>query len=169
MPKWKLLPLSAGLLLALLGLIAIIRPGWAAMTLAMLLGLALLLAGIIGIAFSLTTRAISPQPLFALLQSLVCLVMGIILIFNPYATMIFVAVCFGIWTLLTGLTLVWQGILRLRQKRIWVYSLIGGAIITLFALVMLFMPLMAIQAFALVSGIYLIACGAGLAVTLYQL
>lgn len=167
--QWKLMPVIGCLLMILLGLIALFWPGWIVSAVPVLIGLALLVMGIVQLLYSVATRDYAVFPSFQLIQGLINTVIGIIILCNRTGTTAFIAVWFGIWALVSGVSMILMAVRRNRLSLPWITRLTVGIIEAVFGIVMIANPFAVLSAFVVCAGIYLVVFGVFLAVSLWKL
>ncbi len=109
--RMKWLPVGAGVLLILLGLLALIWPIVVMNTLPILMGACVLVLGIAEIAYRMALRAAHEEGGPPLLQGVAALAVGGVLLFNRDVSLVFIGVVLGGWIIVSAmfrLRLVWR-------------------------------------------------------------
>jgi uncharacterized membrane protein HdeD (DUF308 family) len=160
---WRLF-LAEGIILSLLGLAAIIVPAIAGLVATIFLGWLFIIAGIVGLLFTLRARG-APGFGWSLLSALVAMIAGAVLLWNPLqglVTLTYVLVAFFI---IDGILMV---ILAMTHRRElsgrWEWMIVNGVIdLILAAIVIAGFPGTLVWAFGLLVGIDMVFGGTALA------
>lgn len=140
----------------LLGIAAIVWPQATLLTIALLFGAWLLIAGLSRIAF-----AVSAKPLrtglrwFIGLGGLLMLIAGVLLVTNPAATLGVLAVLIGAGWIIEGVVSMVTGIVEVGFTPRW-WAVTSGIIGVIAGVTVLMLPGLALQAFVIVGGSLLI-------------
>lgn len=156
---WKIF-LAEGIVLVVLGILAILAPFIAGVAATLVLGWLFLLAGISGLVFSYQSRS-APGFWWGLLSSAVALLAGLLIVWNPLSgllTLTFVLIAYflvdGILTILLGLEH------RRELSGRWQWIILGGVVDLVLAFILISgLPGTALWALGLIVGIDLVFGG----------
>jgi uncharacterized membrane protein HdeD (DUF308 family) len=160
--KWWLI-LIQGILLILLSFYIFTHPVAVLASLSFWFGLAVLLAGIIGVAAWISTEK-SDRENISLFWSLATAVFGILLLLNLLVTMTTIAVIFGIWILLTGIQLIQLGWSIQKQNSNGLILIIAGVLSIIIAIMMIFNIGTAAVGISVLLGFQVLIAGIGLVI-----
>jgi uncharacterized membrane protein HdeD (DUF308 family) len=157
---WKIF-LAEGIVLVVLGILAILAPFLAGVAATLVIGWLFLLAGISGLIFSYQSRS-APGFWWGLLSSAVALLAGLLIVWNPLSgllTLTFVLIAYflvdGILTILLGLEH------RRELSGRWQWIILGGVVDLVLAFILISgLPGTALWALGLIVGIDLVFGGA---------
>lgn len=160
--RWKLI-VAEGVLLLILGVLAVLAPFVAGLATALFFGWLFLFSGVAGLVFTYRSRE-DPGFWWALLSSAVALLAGLALLWNPVGglfSLTFVLIAYfiidGVLTILLGLE---------HRKALadgWQWTVFSGVVdLILAALVIAGLPGSALWAVGLIVGIDLAMAGAGI-------
>jgi uncharacterized membrane protein HdeD (DUF308 family) len=151
------IPAVAGALSVLAGIIVLAAPKGSLETIAIILGIYLVVIGAQGFASALANpNALGGHRTFALVMGAVAFIAGIIAIIRPDSTVKFVAVVFGIYLIVSGLRYLALASLAVEGRGFLalqgVLSLIAGVIVVVW-------PKIGLVTLAVILGIYLLLAG----------
>jgi len=152
--------LFRGLISVLFGLFALAIPGVTFPALLLMLGAYILVSSILSVTTIIKTRKSLANWNWLLTSAVLCLLAGLIILINAFATAIALMYLVGTCALLTGIA---EIVMTIRLQNIirgegW--YILAGILAILFALFVFFNPFGAIAAFTVIFGIY--ACIAGI-------
>jgi uncharacterized membrane protein HdeD (DUF308 family) len=149
-----------GAILILLGVVAFVLPVAAGLAAALVLGWILLLSGIVGLVALFATRG-QAHAGWGLLSALIAVIAGLLLLFDPFAGAVSIALLIAAYLLIDGVALVLLGIdLRNRGSAGWVWVPLSGVVDWLLAgLIFAISPAGAPVLLGLLVGIDLVAAG----------
>ena len=155
--------LAEGIILSLLGLAAMILPALAGLVATIFLGWLFLIAGIVGLLFTLRVRQ-APGFAWALLSALAALAAGAVLLWNPLRgviTLTYVLIAFFIFD---GVLIISLSLAHRRElSRKWEWMMVNGVIdLILAGIVILGLPGTLVWALGLIVGIDMIFGGSAL-------
>lgn len=159
---WRLF-LAEGVLLTILGLAAMLLPVLAGLATTIFLGWLLLMAGLVGLLFTVRARFL-PGFGWSLLSALAALLAGALLVWNPLrglVTLTYVLVAFFIFD---GVLMILLALAHRRElSRRWEWLLANGVIdLVLAAIVISGMPASLVWALGLIVGIDMVFGGGAL-------
>lgn len=159
---WKLF-LAEGILLGLLGLVAIIVPPLAGLAATIFLGWVFVVAGFAGLLFTLRARQ-APGFGWALLSALVAIVAGGILLWNPLEGLVTLTIVLTAFFIADGVVTIIYAIAHRRElSGRWEWMMVNGVLDLLLAGIILSgLPLTLGWALGLLLGIDLLFGGASL-------
>jgi uncharacterized membrane protein HdeD (DUF308 family) len=159
---WKLF-LAEGILLSLLGLVAIIVPPLAGLAATIFLGWVFVVAGFAGLLFTLRARQ-APGFGWALLSALVAIVAGGILLWNPLEGLVTLTIVLTAFFIADGVVTIIYAIAHRRElSGRWEWMMVNGVLDLLLAGIILSgLPLTLGWALGLLLGIDLLFGGASL-------
>jgi uncharacterized membrane protein HdeD (DUF308 family) len=160
---WRLF-LAEGLILGVLGLIAIAAPLFAGLAAAVLFGWLLLLAGIAGLVFTLRTRG-APGFVWSLLSAIIAAVAGAALLWNPVAGLVTLTYVLTAYFVIDGLFMIVFALSHRRDLSArWEWILVNGLVdLFLAGVIIAGLPGTLLWAFGLLIGIDLVFGGITLA------
>lgn len=101
--NWWLL-LIAGILFVILGISYIAAPGAALITTGMFIGIMILISGIAITSYALSLSGTAGWG-WRLLEGIIDILLGIIILWNPFASALLIPISIGIWAVVRGLIL----------------------------------------------------------------
>lgn len=138
--RWWL-SIIVGLVALAAGFIVLINPLTSYITIAIWLGVAVLISGIIGLVQSFSSDSALVRNGWVILASIADIIIGLLLIFNMVITAVMLPTLFGVWLLYRGFIGVVMG-MDLRSCRVpnagWV--VLGSVIMIVISLAVLLMP-----------------------------
>jgi uncharacterized membrane protein HdeD (DUF308 family) len=157
--------LIQGLVMIVLGLVAIGEPMVASIAVALFAGWLFLFSGIIGLAGAFTSHRV-PGYWCALFSALLGVLIGIYLIWRPLAGVLTLTLAVAIYFGAQGIAQIVTAIAQRRELRSWVWVVLGGAVnILLAALIISGWPGTAEWTLGLLFGINLLMWGLSLVMT----
>jgi len=138
-----------------LGVIMLVWPGITLLAVAMLFGIALIVAGFYRIAFGATVRVRASFRWLMGILGVLMVVAGVLCLARPVATLVFIAIMIGIAWIFEGIHDAMAGIAGTTVGPRWL-ALVGGVIGVIAGIVVMTMPGLAIGTFATVGAILLI-------------
>ena len=159
---WRMFA-AEGVILVLLGLIAITIPLFAGLATAILLGWLLVAAGIVGLLSSLRTRG-APGFGWSLLSAVAALVAGIVLLWNPLAGLLTLTYVLAAYFLVDGVFNIVLGLSHRRElSGRWEWLVVNGLFdLVLAAFIIAGLPGSAVWVLGLLVGIDLLFGGIAL-------
>ncbi|HUJ00152.1 MAG TPA: HdeD family acid-resistance protein [Usitatibacter sp.] len=153
---WRL---ACGLLLIVAGILAILMPGIAALSAALVLGWILLIGGGIEIAYAIQTRALGHFG-WKLTSGILDLVLGIAILVLPLAAVASLGLLIGAFLFVGGIARVVLSF-RARPMRGWGWVLLDGILSILLAiLIAIGWPGSSVVIIGIMLGIWLLSAGA---------
>ena len=152
--------LLRGVLLAVAGLILLVFPLRVVNILTVLVGIAALFSGIVGLVNYLRLRDGSTYSYVILTESIIDIILGIILVLLPELTILIVSILLGIWVITGGVFNIFSSVFlrRLENKNWWIYLIIGLLIMVL-GITIFVHPVLSTKALMMWIGIVIIAFG----------
>lgn len=155
-PKFWLLPIIAGLISLVAGIVVLVAPKGSLETIALILGIYLVVVGLHGA----YTALVNPDGTgghrgVVLTMAALALIAGIIVILRPGATVTGVAIAFGIFLIISGLRFLFFAAVLPEKAPLVIRGLLevaGGVVIVVW-------PHIGLTTLAVVLGIYLILGG----------
>ncbi len=159
---WKFF-LIEGIVLIILGLIAVCIPPLATVTVEILIGWLILLSGVLGLAMTFQTRG-SPGFGWSLLSAIVGILVGIVLLMWPLSGVFSLTVMLTIFLALEGVVSIMYALAHRREKSSrWEMMLISGVVdLILAGMILAGLPGTAAWAIGLIVGINLFFGGVAL-------
>ena len=156
--------LAEGIVLVLLGLLAIAVPLLAGLAAAIFIGWLLFISGIVGLVSSFGARH-APGFWWGLLSSALALIAGLVLVWNPVQGVLTLTLVLIAYFLIDGIaTIMWAVEHRRQAAGSWGWALASGIVdIVLAVMLLLGLPGTAAWALGLIVGIDLVFAGASLA------
>jgi len=142
----------------LFGVLALFWPGMTAIVLALLFGAYALVDGVLAGVHAVQADSGSRIPL--VVEAVVGILLGIVALLWPVATLVVLTVLIGAWAVVTGVVEI-VGAVRLRKEITgeWLYIL-SGVLSVCFGLLLWFWPMAGAVAVALIIGVYAVVFGA---------
>lgn len=107
---------SQGIIYSLIGLFIVVYPKLSAGLLIFLFGLLIVVLGIMQLSAWISLREIMPAPPMNLVTAIISLLVGVLLLFNPFKGAVLATVIIAIYALLYGLTRLYETWLLLSGK-----------------------------------------------------
>ena len=165
---WKFF-LIEGIVLVILGMIAICVPLLATVTVEILIGWLILLSGVLGLVMTFQTRG-SPGFGWSLLSAIVGILVGILLLIWPLSGVLSLTLMLTVFLVLEGIVSIMYALAHRREKSSrWQMMLISGVVdLILAGLILAGLPGTAAWAIGLIVGINLLFGGVALAAIALQ-
>jgi uncharacterized membrane protein HdeD (DUF308 family) len=138
-----------------LGLVILLWPGIGLLAVAILFGIALIVAGLFRVTFAVTGPAPAGFRWLAGMLGLLMVVTGVLALAHPVFTLVFIAVMIGVSWIFDGAYGLMTGASGRTAGPRWL-PITGGIISVLAGIVVLASPALAVGAFAVLAGILLI-------------
>ena len=117
-------PISASLIITLLGICLILWPNEVLSLFPPLIGAILSIVGGITILHAIITFKEAPSPWFKLMQGIINLAVGLVFIFNNNVSLAFLTILFGVYILISAATQLLYAIQGLFAKKRWIGDLL---------------------------------------------
>jgi uncharacterized membrane protein HdeD (DUF308 family) len=165
---WKFF-LIEGIVLVILGMIAICVPPLATVTVELLIGWLILLSGVLGLVMTFQTRG-SPGFGWSLLSAVVGILVGIVLLIWPLSGVLSLTLMLTVFLVLEGIASIMYALAHRREKSSrWQMMLLSGIVdLILAGLILAGLPGTAAWAIGLIVGINLLFGGVALAAIALQ-
>jgi uncharacterized membrane protein HdeD (DUF308 family) len=165
---WKFF-LIEGIVLVILGLIAVCVPPLATVTVEILIGWLILLSGVLGLVMTFQTRG-TPGFGWSLLSAIVGILVGIVLLIWPLSGVFSLTVMLTVFLVLEGAVSIMYALAHRREKSSrWEMMLVSGIVdLILAGLILAGLPGTAAWAIGLIVGINLFFGGVALAALALQ-
>ena len=159
---WKAI-LIEGILLAVLGLAAMIVPPLASLAVTIFLGWMFLISGVAGLAVTIWARAM-PGFWWSLVSAVLALIAGVLLLAQPVKGTLTLTIVVGAYFLAEGVTTIMYALEHRRElSERWSWLLIAGIVdIVIAGLIITGLPGSALWAIGLLVGVNLVFGGASL-------
>jgi len=159
---WKLF-LAEGIILSLLGLAAIIVPPLAGLATTLILGWIFVVAGIVGLFFTLRARH-APGSKWALVSAVVAIIAGGILLWNPLQGLVTLTYVLTAFFIIDGIVIVAYALAHRRElSGKWEWMMVNGVLdLVLAAIILSGLPGTLSWALGLLIGIDLVFGGTSL-------
>lgn len=158
---WRLI-LAEGVLLVVLGALAILLPLFAGLVVTIILGWLLFAAGIFGLATSIAMRG-APGFWWSLLSSLIAIAAGVMLFLFPASGLISLTLVLGAFLFADGLVTIMLSLAHRAGNRNWGWMLLNGILDILLAVaIFVLTPGIAAWVVGTILGIDLLFGGAAL-------
>ena len=161
--SWSLL-LVVGVLSVAAGVIVLAKPGISLATLAVVVGIFLLIDGILELCWALVRRG--ENRALPTLAGVVSAVAGVILIRHPTKAVVAIALLLGLWLIVVGLLRLIRAFEQ-RERRGW--AILNGTVELLGGIVIVSSPHIGVATLALLVGIALIVRGLALSAVAWAL
>lgn len=143
----------------LLGVAAIVWPGATLFTIAMLFGIYLVVTGIARVSFAVGAKPLRPAlRWFVGVLGAAIVVVGVVLLSNPAASLLVFAILLGAGWILEGVISIVTGVIEVGFMPRW-WAVVSGIIGVIAGITVLMLPTVALQAFVIVGGSLLIVIG----------
>lgn len=138
-----------------LGVLVLFWPGISLLVVAILFGVALIVAGLYRIVFGASVPASAGFRWLMIILGVLTVVAGVICLARPVATLVFIALMIGIAWILQGLHDLVAGIGGTTSGSRWL-AVIGGIVSIVAGILVMVLPITALGTFAVFGGIMLI-------------
>jgi uncharacterized membrane protein HdeD (DUF308 family) len=162
------LVLLRGIFMVIFGLIALVSPGIALLTLVWVFGFYAILDGISAIVIGIRTRG-EPHWVWTIVQGVISVLAGIIALFWPGITALVLLFVIAFWAILLGIGEI-AGAFASRKSgaKDWGWTLAAGILNVIFGIVLLIWPAGGILALIWLVGIFALAGGIALIVLAFR-
>ena len=162
------LVLLRGIFMAIFGIIALVSPGIALLTLVWLFGLYAILDGIAAIVIGIRTRG-EPHWVWTIVQGVVSVLAGIIALIWPGLTALALLFVVAFWAIVLGIGEIGGAFASRRSgSTAWGWTLAAGILNVIFGVVLLIWPAGGILALVWLVGIFTLAGGIALIVLAFK-
>lgn len=172
--------LLRGILIALFGLVALVSPGIALLTLVFLFGFYAIIDGVVAVVLGVRARRTAAHWVWPVVQGVLSVIAGIVALVWPGVTALALLFVIAFWAIVMGVAEIAEAFTARRaEAHAWGWTLVAGIVNILFGIALLAWPATGILAliwlvgvFAVIGGVILIgwafrvravAKGAGLA------
>lgn len=159
---WLALPAASAVCLMLFGVVILVWPAKALELLPVALGIGLLLAGGVQLAFFWAQRTLGSLPGFGWLAGTVTLMVGLVFLLNRNVSIAFLGICGGTWAMVLGILRMRAALQKRRLELPWKTHLAGSLVYIAAGALLLFSPFWGMEQAARLLGLVLIGAGAGL-------
>ena len=155
--------LVEGIVLALLGLLAIAVPVLASLAAAIFIGWLFFISGVVGLVSSFWARR-APGFGWGLLSSALALIAGLVIVWNPFQGVLTLTFILIAYFLIDGIaTILWAVAHRRQSAGNWIWALVSGIVdIVLAVMLLMGLPGTAAWPIGLIVGIDLVFAGVSL-------
>ncbi|WP_156066930.1 HdeD family acid-resistance protein [Pseudonocardia halophobica] len=156
--------LLRGVLIALFGIIALVSPGIALLTLVFLFGFYAILDGVVAVVMGVRARKTAAHWVWPVVQGVLSVIAGIVALAWPGVTALALLFVVAFWAIVMGVAEIAEAFTARRAgAHAWGWTLVAGIVNVLFGLALLVWPATGILAliwlvglFALIGGVILI-------------
>ncbi|WP_424243963.1 uncharacterized membrane protein HdeD (DUF308 family) [Elusimicrobium posterum] len=157
----KMFFIISGIIYCLAGLLVMFYPLATMITIAVILGVTILLSGIGYTASYFADRSIINHSGWVLAAGLLDIVVGIILLLNIKGTIIAIPFLLGLWALFASISRISASFsLQALGIKKWWWMLLGGIIGAIFAFLIIFYPVFGAVVISIYIGIFMLFMGA---------
>lgn len=161
----RILTIISGILMLLAGLWCFANPGASFMSLAFILGVVMIIAGLTGAVNYFTEKNRNAEGGWVIAESILTFILGCIVILNQIVIEAMVLIFFGMWLLFSGcLRIVAAFQLRKLKEKSWHWTLVFGILASVVGLYAFINPLTLGLSVVLIVGIFFIVQGANVLV-----
>ena len=151
----------AGVLLIIAGIMCLVWRGAALATLAMLLGVVMLISGVVDIIIFCSARNVMYGAAWFLVDGILTVILSLFILFDQVFTMLTLPFVFGMWLIFSGITRFVQSFdLKAFGVRGWGWFTAEGLLLALVGVISFLNPIAGMEAISVVLGISLILEGA---------
>lgn len=166
----KILTFVAGGLLVLAGVWCFAHPGVTFLSLAFVLGCAMVFSGLCNILCFFVTRKHNESAAWLLADGILTSILGVIVLQNLLITDSFLILFFGMWIMFTGCLRIVAAIgLRKAKTPGWLWGLLAGALCVLAGVYAFIDPLIAGLAMVVLLGVFFILQGVNMVIVGLQM
>ncbi|MDF3000262.1 MAG: HdeD family acid-resistance protein [Bacillota bacterium] len=166
----RVFKIAAGVILVITGIFCFAAPGATFVSVAFILGCAMLLSGISGVTAYIWIGKKREVPYLLLAEGVTSILLGILVLTNQIIAEAAIPVFFGLWVLFSGVLRVSDGISRMKQdSRDWTWLVILGAVGTITGMYSFFntvlfhfSPVMLTGILFVMQGIHVLTAGVSL-------
>jgi uncharacterized membrane protein HdeD (DUF308 family) len=156
--------LLRGVLIALFGIIALVSPGIALLTLVFLFGFYAILDGVVAVVMGIRARRTAAHWVWPVVQGVLSVLAGLVALVWPGVTALALLFVIAFWAIVMGVAEIGEAFAARRAgAHAWGWTLVAGIVNILFGLALLVWPATGVLAliwlvgiFALVGGVILI-------------
>jgi uncharacterized membrane protein HdeD (DUF308 family) len=156
--------LLRGVLIALFGIIALVSPGIALLTLVFLFGFYAILDGVVAVVMGVRARKTAARWVWPVVQGVLSVIAGLVALVWPGVTALALLFVIAFWAIVMGVAEIVEAFVARRAgAHAWGWTLVAGIVNVLFGLALLVWPATGILAliwlvglFALIGGVILI-------------
>ena len=157
---YRVLWTVAGILLIVAGIVCICWEGAAVASLALFLGLAMLVSGVVDILIFFAERNVMFASGWFLVDGILTVILALFILFNQAFTMLTLPFVFGMWLIFSGITRFVQSFdLKAFGVRGWGWFTAVGLLLALAGVISFLNPIAGMEAISVVLGISLILEG----------
>lgn len=157
----RMLWILAGLFLMFAGVFFLFQPGATLLSLALLIGIAMLVSGVADIVIFATAHNAIPGAGWVLADGIITVLLSLFLLMNRIMTAGMLPFIFGVWLLFTGISrAVGSFDLKACGVKGWGWFLFAGVALTALGFLSFVKPVTAAVAISLIAGVALIVEGA---------
>src|SRR6185295_11671712 len=162
------LVLMRGIFMVIFGIIALVSPGIALLTLVWLFGLYAILDGITAIVIGIRTRG-EPHWVWTIVQGVVSVLAGVIALIWPGLTALALLFVVAFWAIVLGIGEIGGAFAsRRRRSTSWGWTLAAGILNVIFGILLLIWPASGILTLVWLVGIFTLVGGLALIVLAYR-
>lgn len=163
------LPVLRGVAAVLLGIVALVWPGVAVLTVVTLLGILWIIDGVLAVVDGFRRRG-TPGAAWTIFFGVVSVLAGLVLVIRPGMSASVLVMLAGIWAVVGGIVLAISAVsARKAVGRGWGWGVALGVLTLAFGVVLLVAPGLSAVVLAIVLGIYAIVGGVLLVVVGFQI
>lgn len=148
-----------GVLAILLGVLALTSPGTVAATLLMWLAIFLIIDGMLGLISVFSTWKQQEDKWLLVLEGGLSLILGMLVLLNLGATIVFAIMYLGVWTIFSGAMRIVMAIQLRKEIEGEGWLIAGGALNILFGLIIIAQPGIGISTLMTILGIFALLLG----------
>ncbi|MBK5245970.1 MAG: DUF308 domain-containing protein [Peptostreptococcaceae bacterium] len=161
----RILTIISGLLMMLAGVWCFANPGASFMSLAFILGIVMIIAGLTGAVNYFTEKNRNAEAGWVIAESILTFILGCIVLLNQIVVDAMVLIFFGMWLLYSGsLRIVAAFQLRKLKEKAWHWTLVFGVLASVIGLYAFINPLTLGLSVILMVGAFFIVQGANVLV-----
>lgn len=161
----KIATILLGVLVIIGGVFALFSPGATFLSLAWLVGIMLLVAGVDSIAAYITHRKVGDVPIWELVSGILSILAGVLIISNTFTralTTVMLVYAFATWITLTGILRIAAALEVKKIKGKWLLMMIFGIITIVLGIYSFIHPVFAAITLGYLIGFWVIMQGANL-------
>ncbi|MDO4271231.1 MAG: DUF308 domain-containing protein [Eubacteriales bacterium] len=152
--------LLAGLFLMIMGFYFVLHPDATLISIALLLGVAILVSGTADLVVYFVQRRLYLASGWFLADGVIDVLIGLLFICNHWLAAAVLPYAFGVWAVVSGvIKCVGASIYRKAGMPFWGFPMVLGVVLTVFGVVTFFKPLVAAVAISVIVAVVLIAQG----------
>lgn len=166
----RVFKIAAGVILIITGIFCFATPGATFVSVAFILGCAMLLSGISGVTAYLSINRKRDVPYLLLAEGLTSSLLGILVLTNQIVADAAIPVFFGLWVLFSGVLRIADGLTRIKYGlQVWCWLVVLGGIGTIIGLysffntvLFSFSPVMLTGILFVMQGVHVLTAGVSL-------